>query len=74
MSDRITEVHPRGGRGPAFALNGRVSRALAIASYRGHYERQRVQAETALSFNDDELIAETYLGPYAQRDRQEVIE
>jgi len=74
MSDRMTGVRMPGNNLRGFAMYGRKTRAEAIAEYRAHYRRQLQEAEQALSAPDSLLVVETYLGPYAQRNREEVKE
>lgn len=73
MSDRMTGVRPRAG-GASYALWGRESRADAIEAYRKFYRHQLAEAAAALAWKDDELLVETYLGSWAQKDRKEVTE
>lgn len=70
MSDRMTGI--RGPDGSGIDEWGRVSRADMIRRYRAFYDRQRAQAEAALAATDDELTVETFLGPYAQKNRKVV--
>lgn len=70
MSDRVTRV--TGPSGAGLDLWGRATRAGAIAEYRKHYARELAQAAAALDASDDELIVETFLGPYAQKNRETV--
>lgn len=78
MTSRMTGIRPRNirpewiGRGVGFQMYGRKTRAELIRRYRQHYLNQAAEAEYALSLSDDELIVETYLGPMAQNDPQEV--
>lgn len=73
MSDRMTSVHAP-GRNHGFASWGRLTRAEAIAEWRQHYEGLRDAAAEALAVADEDLIVETYLGPNAMKNREEVKE
>ncbi len=43
-----------------------------ITEFRAYYQRQRDEAERALALPDEALIVETYLGPWAMRNREAV--
>lgn len=58
--------------GPGVCSYGRKSRAEMIADFRAHYERQRDEAVKALATPDDDLVVTTYLGVWAQRNREVV--
>jgi hypothetical protein len=79
MSERETSIRPRDPevdrgnlRGMAIAAYGRVSRVEMIQRYRDYHRRALESAQIALSLTDDELIVETYLGPFAQKNLEEV--
>ena len=74
MSDRQTSIRPRDRsiRVGGYVAWGRKTRAEMLAEYRRYYRVLAIKAQTALALSDDELIVETYLGPYAQRRREEV--
>ena len=80
MSDRITRIRTRNPIGPAphrvaaISDYGRKTRAEMINIYRAHYQRQIERAQAALTIPDDELIVETYLGPWAMKNKEEVTE
>lgn len=79
MSDRMTSIRPRTAdpgnlKGMAISAWGRVSRAEMIERFRDYHLRQIANSYEALALHDDQLIVETYLGPYAQRNREEVTE
>lgn len=70
MSDRMTGVCAHGVGGVADF--GRKTRAEMIQQYRDYYEHQRDEAIRALAVADSELVVETYLGPYAMKNREVV--
>jgi hypothetical protein len=79
MSERETSIRPRDPevdrgnlRGMAIAEWGRVGRAEMIERYRAYHQRRKANAEAALALTDDELIVETYRGPYARKGLKEV--
>ena len=75
MSDRITGVRPRNRakhRVAGLQVHGRETRAAMIEEFREHYQRQLEEAQQALLLSDGELIVETYRGPMAQNEREEV--
>jgi hypothetical protein len=74
VSDRQTSIAPRDRnvRVGGCAAWGRKTRAEMIAEYRRYYRSQAIEAQSALALTDEDLIVETYLGPYAQRNREEV--
>jgi hypothetical protein len=80
MSERETSIRPRDRekidpgnlRGMAIAEYGRVSRVEMIQRYRDYHQRRKANAEAALALHDDELIVETYRGPYARKGLEEV--
>jgi hypothetical protein len=45
-----------------------------IEQFRRHYRAQMAKAEYALSLTDDELIVETYVGPWAMKNKREVVD
>lgn len=73
MSERMTSVHAPGNNS-AYASWGRLTRAEAISEWRRYYEGLRDEAAKALATPDEDLIVETYLGPYAMKNREEVTE
>lgn len=70
MSERMTSCHAPGVGG--IADSGRRTRAEMITEFRAYYQRQRDEAERALALPDEALIVETYLGPWAMRNREAV--
>lgn len=73
MSERMTACHAPGIKGAGIADWGRKTHAEMVAMYRAYYRHQRAEAEAALAVPDSELVVETYLGPYAQRNREPVL-
>jgi hypothetical protein len=70
MSERMTAVS---GPGVTGVMDyGRRTRAEMLAQYRAHYEGQRAEAERALAMPDDVLTVETFLGPWAMKNREVV--
>lgn len=72
MSDRQTAI--RGTGVDTIVAWGRKSRPEMIEQFRRHYRHQLDQAQRALALADEELLVETYLGPYARRNSQVVTE
>lgn len=71
MSERMTSVRRR-GQGGGIAESGRRTRAEMVERYRAYYAQQLAEARDALAATDEDLIVETYLGPWAMRNREEV--
>lgn len=75
MSERITGITPPKSAGAhGIQDSGRRTRAEMIAQYRYHYEYQLEEAKRALAVPDGELLVETYLGPWARKRREVVID
>ncbi len=80
MSDRLTSCGPRDcaaawrGHGVGWSEYGLQTRAAMIEQFRRHYRAQMAKAEYALSLTDDELIVETYVGPWAMKNKREVVD
>lgn len=75
MSERMTSVRLRSqAHGTGWAEWGRKSRPQMIAILRAKAERDKARAEAILAATDEEFIVETYLGPIAERNREEVTE
>lgn len=74
MSERMTRVSARDRSAPGYMTYGRKTRAEMIAGFREHYERQCKEAQDALALPDEALIVETFLGPWAMKNREEVAE
>lgn len=78
MSDRLTRVSPRerlelGNRAvTGLAHHGHHTRPEMINKFRDYWQGQLELAQAALALTDDELIVETYLGPWAMKNRKEV--
>lgn len=70
MSERLTSVSAPGVGGIADC--GRKTRAEMIEQFRRYYECQLAEAERALAMPDADLVVETYLGPWAMRNREVV--
>lgn len=70
MSERMTGISAPGISG--IAESGRKTRAEMIPLFRTYYEQQRVEAEKALALSDEDLVVETYLGPWAMKNREVV--
>lgn len=51
---------------------GRQTREHMIARYRRNAQIAKEEAERILAASDDEFVVETYLGPFAQRQREEI--
>jgi len=73
MSERVTEISSGPGT-PGLMDYGRKTRAEMVAAYRRYYEHQRAEAERALAVADDDLIVTTFLGPYAMKNREVVLQ
>lgn len=75
----MTRVRPRnrnhapvGLRNGGVVNPGRHTRAEMIAEYRSYYQWTLEQAQAAIAVADDDLIVETYLGPWALKNMTEV--
>jgi len=72
----MTGIRPtdrtRSAQGIGFMDYGRHSRADMLRRFREHYRHELEKAQYALSVSGDELIVETFLGPWAMRNVQEV--
>lgn len=51
---------------------GRKTRAEMVAQYRAYYEHQKTDAMEALAAADEDIVVETFLGPWAMRNREVV--
>lgn len=76
MSDRMTSIRPtdqeRRAQGIGLQYYGLRTRAEMLKQFRAMYERELEKAQYALSLSDDELIVETFVGPWAQKHRKVV--
>lgn len=58
--------------GGGYQEYGRQTREHMIARYRRNAQIAKEEAERILAASDDEFVVETYLGPFAQRQREEI--
>jgi hypothetical protein len=70
MSDRMTEISSPGNQG--IGEWGSVSREDMIRRYRAYYEHVLKDAQEALSYADEDLVVETFLGPHARKNLEVV--
>ena len=69
----MTGIHAPGITGSGLQDWGRRTHAEMVSLYRAYHERQLAESQAALAVPDGELVVETYLGPYAQRNRERVL-
>lgn len=82
MSDRMTSIGPRpqghrtasGKVIPGVSSYGLKTHAEMIEIFRSRYRQQLEEAQAALALTDDQLIAKTYVGPFARKGEREVTE
>lgn len=72
MSDRMTSASAYAHGVSGVADYGRKTRAEMLQRYRDYYRRQIEEAEKALAVPEDEIVTETFLGLYAQKNREVV--
>lgn len=70
MSERFTSASaPRIG---GIAEYGRKSKPEMVTAFRRYYAQQADEARRALALTDDEIVVETYIGSYVQRNKEVV--
>lgn len=71
MSERITSISVPGlSHGSGLAEWGRVSVPDMIKAIRDYSARLRTQADAIDACKDEDFIIETYIGPYAMKNRE----
>jgi hypothetical protein len=70
VSDRLTSATAPGIAG--VADYGRKSRAEMVSQFKRYYRQQLREAEQALAIADEDIVVETFLGPYAMKNREVV--
>jgi len=74
MSDRITQIEAVGHPNRHGLQEwGAQTRQEMIDKYRAHYQRELEMAQAALAVPDEDLVVETFLGPYAMKNRKVVL-
>ena len=70
MSERLTAIMLPGIAGSGLVEWGRKTVPDMIAIYRALAKRQKEKAEAILAAADSDFYVDTYLGPYAMRNRE----